>query len=128
MKNNYWLLLLIIFIISMLGSCSQKDPLEIKQVLMNDPDGHAPVLTNVQSLGDSILIEWYDNPPKDSEFRIYRQFDQNTFLQIAAIDSIYFEYFDTYEFTDSTNVTYYVETYYEEMSQESNHLHIIIEP
>jgi len=95
---------------------------------MIDPDGHAPVLTNVQTYGDSIWIEWFDSAPEDSEFRIYRQLNENAFSQIAVIDSVYFEYFDTYEFIDSTNVTYYVETYSTGLSQQSNQLEIIVEP
>ena len=128
MKNKFWMLFLLVIVFFSFWACSQKDPIGIKQVLMNDPDGHAPVLTDVQSYGDSIRIEWFDNAPDDSEFRIYRQLDEDAFSQIAAIDSAYYEYFDTYEFIDSTNVTYYVETYSTGFSQQSNQLEIIVEP
>ena len=128
MKNKFWMLLLLVIVFSIFWACSQKDPIGIKQVFMNDPDGHAPVLTNVQSYGDSIKIEWYDNAPEDSEFRIYRQLNEDAFSQIVAIDSTYFEYFDTHVFLDSTNVTYYVETYSTGLSQQSNQLEIIVEP
>ena len=128
MKNKFWMLLLLVIVFSSFWACSQKDPIGIKQVLMNDPDGHAPVLTNVQSYGDSIKIEWFDNAPDDSEFRIYRQLNEDAFSQIAMIDSAYYEYFDTYEFIDSTNVTYYVETLSTGLSQQSNQLEIIVEP
>ena len=128
MKNKFWMLLLLVIVFSSFWACSQKDPIGIKQVLMNDPDGHAPVLTNVQLFGDSIRIEWFDNAPEDSEFHIYRQSNDEAFSQIAAIDSAYYEYFDTDEFIDSTNVTYYVETYSTGLSQQSNQLEIIVEP
>ena len=128
MKNKFWILFLLVIVVSSFWACSQKDPIGIKQVLMDDPDGHAPVLNNVQEFGDSIRIEWFDNAPDDSEFRIYRQFNEDAFSQIAAIDSAYFEYFDTYEFIDSTDVTYYVETYSTGLSQQSNQLKIIVEP
>jgi len=128
MKNKLWILFLLVIVFSSFWACSQKDPIGIKQVLMIDPDGHAPVLTNVQTYGDSIWIEWFDSAPEDSEFRVYRQLEENAFSQIAAIDSVYFEYFDTYEFIDSTNVTYYVETYSTGLSQQSNQLEIIVEP
>jgi len=128
MKNKLWILFLLVIVFSSFWACSQKDPIGIKQVLMNDPDSHAPVLTNVQSVGDSILIEWFDNAPENSEFRVYRQLEENAFSQIAAIDSAYYEYFDTYEFIDSTNVTYYVETLSTGLSQQSNQLEIIVEP
>ena len=128
MKNKFWMLLLLVIVFSSFWACAQKDPIGIKQVLMNDPDGHAPVLTNVQAYGDSIKIEWFDNAPEDSEFRIYRQLNEGAFSQIAAIDSVYFEYFDTHDLIDSTNVTYYVETYSTGLSQQSNQLEIIVEP
>ncbi|MEA2096547.1 MAG: hypothetical protein U9P73_07635 [Candidatus Cloacimonadota bacterium] len=128
MKNKFWILFLLVIVFFSFWACSQKDPIGIEQVLMDDPDGHAPVLTNVQSYGDSIWIEWFDNVPENSEFHVYRQLEENAFSQIAVIDSIYFEYFDTYEFTDSTNVTYYVETYTAGLSQQSNQLEIIVEP
>lgn len=128
MKNKFWIFFLLVIVFSSFWACSQKDPIGIKQVFMNDPDGHAPVLTNVELFGDSILIEWFDNALENSEFRIFRQLNEGTFSQIAAIDSAYFEYFDTYEFIDSTNVTYYVETYSIELSQQSNQLEIIVEP
>ena len=128
MKNKFWVFFLLVIVFSSFWACSQKDPIGIKQVLIDDPDSHAPVLTNVELFGDSILIEWLDNAPENSEFRIFRQLDESAFSQITTIDSAYFEYFDTYEFIDSTNVTYYVETYSIEFSQQSNQLEIIVEP
>ena len=127
MKNKFWMLLLLVIVFFSFWACSQKDPIGIKQVLMDDPDGHAPVLNNIQEFGDSIRIEWFDNAPDDSEFWIYRQLNEDAFSQIAVIDSAYFEYFDTYEFIDSTNVTYYVVTYSTGLSQQSNQLEIIVE-
>ena len=105
MKNKFWIFFLLVIVFSSFWACSQKDPIGIKQVLIDDPDSHAPVLTNVELFGDSILIEWLDNAPENSEFRIFRQLDESAFSQITTIDSAYFEYFDTYEFIDSTNVT-----------------------
>ena len=128
MKNKFWIFFLLVIVFSSFWACSQKDPIGIKQVLIDDPDSHAPVLTNVELFGDSILIEWLDNAPENSEFRIFRQLDESAFSRITTIDSAYFEYFDTYEFIDSTNVTYYVETYSTEFSQQSNQLEIIVEP
>ena len=128
MKNKFWIFFLLVIVFSSFWACSQKDPIGIKQVLIDDPDSHAPVLTNVELFGDSILIEWLDNAPENSEFRIFRQLDESAFSQITTIDSAYFEYFDTYEFIDSTNVTYYVETYSTGLSQQSNQLKITVEP
>jgi len=122
MKRNIRILILLLIVFSVIWSCTQKDPIGIKQVLMNDPDGHAPVLTNVELFGDSIKVEWMDNTSLDSQFKIYRKINDGTFTEIANIDSIYFEYYDSYAFEDSTLITYYVETISPTYVQQSNQL------
>ncbi len=122
MKNKFWILFLFVIVLSSFWACSQKDPVGIKQVLMNDPDGHAPVLTDVQLFGDSLKVEWMDNTSPDSQFKIYRKISDGAFTEIATIDSMYFEYYDSYAFEDSTLITYYVETIAPTYTQQSNHL------
>lgn len=122
MKNKFWILLLFVIVFSSFWACSQKDPVGINQLLIDDPDGHAPVLTNVQLFGDSVKVEWMDNTPPESQFKIYRKINDEAFNNIATIDSIYFEYYDNYAFEDSTLITYYVETIAPTYTQQSNHL------
>jgi len=122
MKNKFWILFLFVIVLSSFWACSQKDPLGIKQVLMDDPDGHAPVLTNVQLVGDSIRIMWGDNTPPNSQFKIYRKISDGAFTEIATIDSMYFMHYDSYAFEASTWITYYVETIAPTYTQQSNHL------
>ena len=122
MKNKFWNLFFVVIVISSFWACSQKDPIGIKQVLLDDPDGHAPVLTDVQLIGDSLKVEWMDNTSPDSQFKIYRKISDGAFTEIATIDSMYFEYYDSYTFEDSTLITYYVETIASTYTQQSNHL------
>ncbi|MCK5051589.1 MAG: hypothetical protein KAS53_07685 [Candidatus Cloacimonetes bacterium] len=122
MKNKFWIFFLLVIVFSSFWACSQKDPIGIKQVLIDDPDSHAPVLTNVQLIGDSLKVEWMDNTPLDSQFKIYRKIEDDAFTVITTIDSIYFEYYDTYAFEDSTLITYYVETIAPTYTQQSNQI------
>ncbi len=125
MKNKFWIFFLLVIVLSSFWACSQKDPIGIKQVLIEDPDSHAPVLTNVLLIGDSIRVEWMDNTPPSSQFKIYRKIEDNAFTVIATIDSMYFEYYDSYAFEDSTLITYYVETITLTYTQQSNQIEYI---
>ena len=128
MRNYKVFIVLLVLVVSFIfWACSEKDPIGIKQLTLTNPDGNPPVLTNVQVVGDSVLIEWVDNATFDSEFRINRKIEEGAFNQIAVIDSMYYEYYDTYEFEDSTLVTYYVETVGPDFTQQSNQVEILIE-
>ncbi|MDP8203762.1 MAG: hypothetical protein P9L95_04440 [Candidatus Tenebribacter mawsonii] len=122
MKNKFWTLFLLVIVFSSFWACSKEDPLGIKQVLMDDPDGHAPVLTNVQSVGDSIRLIWRDNTPLNSQFKIYRKIEDDAFIELATIDSMHFMYYDSYAFEDSTLITYYIETIAPTYTQQSNYV------
>ncbi len=128
MKKNKVVIILFILVAAFLfWACSEKDPIGIEQLTLTNPDGNPPVLTNLQVVGDSVLIEWVDNATFDSEFNIYRKIEAGSFSQIATIDSMYYEYYDTYEFVDSTNATYYIETIGPDFTQQSNQVEILID-
>ncbi len=112
--------ILILFVLFV--GCTNKDPIGIEQFLLEDPDGIAPVLFEVVQVGDSVKVEWVDNTSPDSQFKIYRKIEDGAFTEIATIDSMYYEYYDTYAFEDSTLLTYYVETIAPTYTQQSNHL------
>ena len=122
MKKRLMVGIPILVIIALFVGCANKDPIGIKQFLLEDPDGISPVLFEVVQVGDSVKVEWVDNTSPDSQFKIYRKIEDGAFTEIATIDSMYYEYYDSYAFEDSTMLTYYVETIAPTYTQQSNHL------
>ena len=123
MRNYKTFIVLLVLVVGFIfWACSEKDPIGIKQITLTDPDGNPPVLITVEQVGDSVKVEWVDNTSPDSQFKIYRKIEDGAFTEIATIDSMYFEYYDTYAFEDSTLLTYYVETIAPTYTQQSNHL------
>ncbi len=123
MRNYKVFIVLLVLVVSFIfWACSEKDPIGIKQLTLTNPDGNPPVLFEVVQVGDSVKVEWVDNTSPDSQFKIYRKIEDGAFIEIATIDSMYYEYYDTYTFEDSTMLTYYVETIAPTYTQQSNHL------
>ena len=122
MKKRLMVDIPILALLILLAGCVSKDPIGIEQFLLEDPDGIAPVLFEVVQVGDSVKVEWVDNTSPDSQFKIYRKIGNEAFTEIETIDSMYYEYYDTYAFEDSTLLTYYVETIAPTYTQQSNHL------
>ena len=66
-------------------ACTDKTPLGIDQLNIDDPDGIPPVLTNIQQIGDSVRVTWIDNINNESGFRIFRKVKNGNYTQISDV-------------------------------------------
>ncbi|MBT3607261.1 MAG: hypothetical protein HOC41_01670 [Candidatus Marinimicrobia bacterium] len=101
-------------------ACTDKTPLGIDQLNIDDPDGIPPVLTNIQQIGDSVRVTWIDNINNESGFRIFRKVKNGNYTQISDVSPNTFYYTDKSTLQDETTYFYYVETYGANSSQSSN--------
>ena len=112
------LTLSVIFIIY--WGCTDETPLGIDQLSIDDPDGIPPVLTDIQQIGDSVIVTWIDNISNENGFRIFRKVKNGNYTQISDVSPNTFYYTDKSTLQDETTYFYYVETYGASPSQSSN--------